>query len=341
MSPGEQLQFIFGEALVRFPANISGVTTDFKASSADDSMAPLSSPNWAAQGDASDIPCWVREVVPSSVDEGFVTHNGVYVKEAVAEHAQLRTVVVRDARGLDDEALIQHCRDAYEAIFEGIDPASVARIWNYIPGINDLIVDGQDRYMLFNAGRYSAYQRVMPERESHPVASGVGHAGSDLVVHLLHGAGDVLGLRNPKQCLPHRYSSRYGQLPPAFSRAGLARFGSESWLLVSGTASVIGEDSCHKGNAAEQLAETICNLERVLNSAQGSVGSPVQFSSSTEWLVYTTDMSFADDIRAGLAASFQANHEKITVRRQPLCRSELMVEIECATKIVDFEVAWK
>jgi len=278
--------------------------------------------------------------VDSSAGAESIQVDGIEVRSRSGAHAGLRTVVIPEARTLGDAAFTEAAKSAYMAILSGIDHATIARVWNFVPGINDLADVDRDRYMMFNAGRYGAFQECMLQSERHPVASGVGHAGSDLVIHLLYGGQDVLGVGNPRQCPPHRYSDRYGAVPPAFSRAGCATFGEESWFLLSGTASVVGEDSNHLGDARGQLAETIENIGCVVAEAEDAVGSPLELGSATDWLVYSTDSANNERIHAELCRRCDAAPERITIREQALCRAELVVEIECATRIDRGEVDW-
>lgn len=315
------------------PVNIEDVQAEFLTTRSQSAKAPLANDPWIAQGLGTDLPNWVHEIVPGVDDVEFTSNGGMRRREVSGPLGSLRTVVIPGAVTLSAESLTQVTREAYEAILEGIDSESIARVWNFVPGINTLMEPSVDRYMIFNGGRFSAFKSILPEGALHPVASGVGHAGADLVLHLLVGKNDVLRVMNSRQRAPHKYSKRFGPLPPAFSRAALTRFGVDDWFLVSGTASVVGEDSHHIGDATGQLVETIDNLRYVCEEAQKFVPTSVDFDANTDWLVYTADMQLADEIRTSLCAAFQAAIEKITVRNQRLCRPELIVEIECATKL--------
>ena len=295
---------------------------------------------WVARGSIEEVPPWVASLVSSMAVEPDTQADGIQVTQYAGPHAGLRTVVIPGAIDLDDQSFMKCAQQGYVAILSGIDPSTIARIWNFIPGINDNAGVDRDRYMMFNAGRYRAFKDCIGESERFPVASGVGHAGGDLVIHLLHGASHVNGVGNPRQCPPHKYSDRYGELPPAFSRAGFALIGDAPWFLLSGTASVVGEDSSHLGDAVAQLAETIDNIKHVLDEAQASTTQQLCLGKATDWLVYSTFPGNDEGIRTALCETFDASPENIIVRRQPLCREELLVEIECASRVEDGEVVW-
>lgn len=288
---------------------------------------------WIAQGLSTDLPVWVQDLVPPSDDKVVELNHGMKMREAVQSGSRLRTVVIQDAVDLHPEEFTQKTQVAYDAILDGVNPEHLARAWNFVPGINDAVGNGLDRYMMFNAGRFAAFAAAMPHRAIYPVASGVGHAGNDLVLHMLSGKSAACCIMNSRQRAPHEYSQRYGPIPPAFSRGALVRIGGDSVFLVSGTASVLGESSSHVGDASGQLVETVNNLRQVCKEAQECGGSMVNFSEKTEWLVYTTRMDFAGEIRNSLCTDLNASVERIQVRSQPLCRPELIVEIECATKL--------
>lgn len=263
----------------------------------------LASP-WIAEGTAADLPRWAQQIAAES----------------------LRTVVVPDAVHLDQEAFTQATHSAYEVLLEGLEPESLARVWNFVPHINDSVGDGINRYMAFNAGRFAAYGRALDSRDQHPVASGVGHVGEDLVVHAIVGASAIDRISNARQHEPHAYTRNFGPQPPAFSRAAFATFQGERWFLVSGTASVVGEQSHHPGDARAQLAETIRNLHALLDEAS----EPIQYDHRAEWLVYLPDVEIADIVAAELAEACGATRDRLWMRQQALCRPELLVEIECA-----------
>lgn len=238
-------------------------------------------------------------------------------------------VVVPGAVHLDPEAFTAATHSAYETLLHDADPTKIARVWNFIPHINDQVAPGVDRYMAFNAGRFGVYEEVFEHRRLHPVASGVGHVGEDLVLHALHGAESIKRISNDRQTEPHAYSQRFGTLPPAFSRAATVTFGEQSWFLVSGTASVVGEASHHVDDACAQTDETIENLYTLLKD----VPEGVAYDGSTEWLAYVPNEHVAVHVVEELMRRCNATKENIIVRRQALCRPELLVEIECAVAL--------
>ena len=79
-----------------------------------------------------------------------------------------------------------------------------ARFWNFIPDIGAPMVDGLDRYMVFNAGRHDAYS---DQCGALGTASAVGIKGSDLSIHCLALEEPGTPVENPRQTPAWQYLS--------------------------------------------------------------------------------------------------------------------------------------
>jgi chorismate lyase/3-hydroxybenzoate synthase len=201
------------------------------------------------------------------------------------------------------------------------------RVWNFVPGINDP-AGALDRYMVFNAGRHAGYSAWGQENLAHwlPAASAVGSPDDSLIVHCL--AADVRGtpLENSRQTPAYRYSNRYGPRPPSFSRATVVSHGTSALLFVSGTASIRGEDSLHRGNLAGQLQVTLENLLHLWRAAQAKHEAVGPLSDARVYLPSRADHAFVVD---ALRRAFPSL-ARVETLRSALCRPELLVEIEAA-----------
>ena len=252
----------------------------------------------------------------------------------------LVSVRVRDAIRLAPAALEDRTIEAYDTIARQLssDTWHPVRFWNHVPGINDLMTDGRDRYMVFNAGRYHAFAKWYggPEQFDRLVAtaSGIGHRGRDLFVHCLAMKQPGVAVENPRQIPPYRYSRRFGPLPPAFARATVLP-ASESLpgrILVGGTASVRGEDSMHLEDLAKQLDETFANLASIAAAAAGWIddgnGHPrPALARFRDLRAYVPDDSHIDAVASAVSAAFPSL-ARLELLRADLCRPELLVEIE-------------
>ena len=260
------------------------------------------------------------------IDAGRYSGLGRRSFQAACRHRSIR---VEQAAGMSPAAFEIATRDAYRRILDGLDADEPWRAWNFIPRINDDASQGgvaRDRYMAFNAGRHRGFADVQGGEVRYPVASGVGHEGDDLVIHLLHGRTSPRVVDNPRQVKPDEYSDRYGDPPPAFARACLVDLPDSQALLVSGTASVVGEASLHEEDFSSQLEETLRNIETILRCSWPEQGLSV----ISDWLVYLPDPIFARSVQESIIASDPGQRTVIDIRKQPLCRPELLVEIECA-----------
>lgn len=243
-------------------------------------------------------------------------------------------VILADAEALEPAALERRVRDIYALIRAELASRRAChplRFWNFVPGIHRPVCGGLSHYEVFNAGRYAAFSDWYgtPSLSEHMVAaSGVGHRSSDFLVQVLAGERPGRGLENPRQRAAYRYSKRYGPLPPCFARATLVDGWTPGddgrWLIVSGTASVVGEDSFHEGQLKQQLIETCANLTSLLEHAGVSCHPLARFD---ELRVYLVDETYRESLVGFLAAKLP-NLNQLEMVPADLCRSDLMVEVE-------------
>ena len=211
------------------------------------------------------------------------------------------------------------------------------RFWNYVPGIVETLGPGTDRYMAFNAGRYQAYTRLHGPPSgfgrSIPTASAVGIDGVDMVIDCLASDRPGAPVENPRQTASWRYSRRYGPRPPCFARGTVTTIEGRRFLLLGGTASIVGQASRHPGSLASQLEEVLTNMEALVGSALGhtralappGARSPLaRLIHARIYVVHADDaepVERAIEARAGRPAAL----ESVVAR---ICRPELLVEVE-------------
>jgi chorismate lyase / 3-hydroxybenzoate synthase len=310
-------------------------------------------------------PAWVTALVASApvavVAAAHAALSALHIGSADGvTHA---TVSILDAAHLPAAALEQAVAVAYQTLAAALTQAGCdpVRFWNFIPGIHgamdvdvdaspasdsgqngaraaDAAADAQprDRYMVFNAGRFAAFASTYGSpaafSRSLPTASAVGVREGPLVIHALGLATPGRPLENPRQVPAYSYSRRYGRLPPCFARATLVQVPREErpWLLVGGTASILGEDSIHMRDPRRQANETFENLARLVESGRASAQSPDlgdPLSAFRELRVYIVRDEDADLLRAMVQERFPAE-TRVEYAQADLCRQELLVEIE-------------
>lgn len=286
-------------------------------------------------------PPWVRRLLgrdARSIPVLAPAEAGLSLEVTRGEGFCFASVRIRDARGLDRTALHAATAGAYrriEAELRVRNAPHPVRLWNHIPGIHEPMEDGQDRYMVFNAGRYEALSAWFG-RETFDTrvatASGVGHDGEDLILHCLAADRPGRAVDNPRQIKPYHYSRKFGPLPPCFARATVLPAPAEgARLLVGGTASIVGEESVHLGDLERQTAETLAHLAALVRAAAGEpIGEGedrAALARYREVRVYYPDPGRLADLQNLLQDAFP-EAGPIEWVRAGLCRAELLVEIE-------------
>lgn len=267
----------------------------------------------------------------------------VWVAELTRERFCHVTAGFDNAREMDILMFQRRVVEAYETIFEQLEPTAFAhpvRFWAFVPGIHDDLGAGLDRYMAFNAGRYGAFAahfgRPTSFDRSIPTASAVGVQGDQFLLHCLATDEPGLPVENPRQVSAYHYSRRFGPMPPCFARATLLRGRThQPMLLVGGTASITGEESRHAGDLDAQARETFRNLASVVASAAGrtrpdDLGTAeikTLLAAFRELRVYYTDAAHQCSLGGLVDATFSPQC-RVEWMQASLCRPELLIEIE-------------
>jgi chorismate lyase/3-hydroxybenzoate synthase len=270
-------------------------------------------------------PAWVSRLIPDPPAADVTAGRGVSGIETSTRGDLLRArVQLPGARRVDPDALTSAVRDAYLALAAHLREAGrhPIRIWNFVPGIGDRF-GALDRYMVFNRGRFEAFDRLGTTRL--PTSSGVGVDSDDLVIDVLAAAAPGTPIENPRQIPSWKYSSVYGPRPPCFARATIAELGQRRWLLIGGTASIVGEDSCHPEHLEAQLEETFANLCALIESVTPRRADPLSLVEDAR--VYVARASDASAVVEAVRRRFEAARE-IELAIATVCRPELLVEIE-------------
>jgi enamine deaminase RidA (YjgF/YER057c/UK114 family) len=212
---------------------------------------------------------------------------------------------------------------------EGLDFGHVVRQWAYIEGLLDLHGAGRQGYQAFNDARAAAYAgSTFPA--GYPAATGIGQAAGGVVldfVALDAPGGTVTPLSNPRQADAHRYSAallggapvarRPGGCTPKFERAKRIVVGGSATILVSGTASIVGERSVAPGDVAAQTRTTIDNIAALVGARR--------LSRLRAYVKRAPDLPV---VRRLVTEAF--GPAPALYLRADVCRDELLVEIEGA-----------
>jgi chorismate lyase/3-hydroxybenzoate synthase len=215
---------------------------------------------------------------------------------------------------------------AYRQIFDFLEKTGVCvpiRFWNYLTAIAE-DDRGLERYMRFNTGRRRAFSARLRQAVP-PAASGVGGHHGASVIYFLAAREAALPIENPRQVSAYSYPPIYGPTSPSFSRASIHASGAATTLFISGTASIVGHETRHRGDLPGQISETIENL-KVLIEAAGHSASP---AGPNRWAlkIYLRDAADRASVDAATVAMFGADSQRLYLRGD-ICRSELLMEIE-------------
>lgn len=237
----------------------------------------------------------------------------------------------RPVRGGEDLADAAHAQFALVlALLAERGYRNPVRIWNYLPGINEGEED-RERYREFNLGRARAFEdRFGTEGTSWtaPASSAVGTPGDEMLTAFLASRTPVLHLENPRQVQAHQYPRQFGPRAPSFSRASLVAGAEGVDFFLSGTASVVGCESVHGESLADQVAETLRNVDEVLARARLASGHPLPSLARFDLVkVYLRKGGRLETVLAALAGRVEVE-TPLLVLEADICRRELLVEIE-------------
>jgi len=203
----------------------------------------------------------------------------------------------------------------------------VLRTWNFIPNINSGVGDSE-QYRLFSLGRAAAFDTCGISMNELPAGTAIGITRDHgLSITFLCSRRRVERIENPRQISAYRYPRQYGLKSPLFSRAVLAHHNNPKLLFVSGTASIIGHESIHTGNAEQQLVETMVNLEHIEELAERHSDFHKD-PGNTVYKIYIRkgheQSLISSEIVQALCSAFD-----VIILEGDICRSDLLTEIEC------------
>lgn len=215
------------------------------------------------------------------------------------------------------------------ALLEARGYRDVLRFWNYFSAIN-AESHARERYRQFNVGRQEAFlAHGHAVIGAVPAACALGSAGGPLHLAFLAARAPVASVENPRQISAYHYPDAYGPRSPTFSRAARVRLGGQDMLFVSGTASIVGHETLHRGDVAAQTRESLHNIAAV--AAEAARQAPgARFG--LDALAYTVYVRRAEDlatVREVFSRTVGADVAAVFLLAD-VCRADLLVEIEAS-----------
>lgn len=208
----------------------------------------------------------------------------------------------------------------------------LVRMWNLIGDITGPNAEGVEIYRDFCVGRAEAFATWGTQFPQLPAATGIGALSPGIDLYFLATKqGRTVHLENPRQTPAYQYPSRYGPKSPSFARATFLQGEQAASLFVSGTASILGEDTAHVGDIARQTLETVRNIDVLVGcdnlGRHGVNGYGYSVQNLDQVKVYVRDPEHLAAVRDICAQVFRSDSE-IAYFNVGVCRPDLLVEIE-------------
>ena len=275
-------------------------------------------------------------------DDGLDQQKGriTYRRAAEGIYGSMQSLITpREDGKLDGNLIEKITLSLYREMFEFISEIpgfQFVRIWNYVP----LIVKNMDEsapdvegYRCFNGGRYKAFQEQYGEDMQNwniPAASAVGAPDNTLSIDFFASDGSSLFFENKVQIPAYQYSEKYGKLPPVFTRGAICELKDETLLLISGTASVVKEDTLFEDDLSGQIRQTFENINTLTNRSNLQLyGSNYDFGMEDLVLlrVYYKNHSDRELIESEIKKTVTTDC-RISYVHTDICRDKLVIEIE-------------
>lgn len=228
----------------------------------------------------------------------------------------------------------------------GIRFNNIVRQWNYVGEILSKKEDKDHRlrqhYQMFNETR-SKYYGKFRTVEDYPAATGIGMKYLGVCIDSFAVTGNenlkIIPISNPVQSESYKYGQTVligdpgkqmkENQPPQFERAKLIALNGVSRVMVSGTASIVGQDTIGIGDVEEQTRVTINNISKLTHPDNIRKHYPEIEKVPTQFSyirVYVRNKHHIAKIREICKQTY--GNTPTTYVVADICRDNLLVEIE-------------
>lgn len=218
----------------------------------------------------------------------------------------------------------------YDNIITATQGWHLARIWNYVPAINETGPTGLENYQLFCRGRSLAFERHYGSgfKSLLPSASAVGCKAARLTVAFAACPVQPRHVENPRQVPAYDYPGAYGPRAPSFARATVVPGAAHPTVFISGTAAILGHATIAPHNLRQQLACTLENLGDISQACglgrELDQGGPAK----RRFKVYVRHAADQPQVATILEESLLTGSDCVSYLQADICRATLLVEIE-------------
>jgi hypothetical protein len=229
---------------------------------------------------------------------------------------------------------------------ENLTMNNLVRQWNFIGDILGM-KEGFQNYQVFNEVR-SEYYRKYRTISGFPAATGVGMKyGGVLLDFCALKTDDAIKLKainNPNQINAYEYGQQVlkgitgnvasAKHPPQFERGLLLINKTTSTLFVSGTASIIGQETIGKGDVDEQTIVTIENISKVADIERVKQLAGKQNMGQGRFSLLRVYIKKQEDFNSVKSICFDHFKDSpVIFIEADICRDDLLTEIEAEVLI--------
>jgi enamine deaminase RidA (YjgF/YER057c/UK114 family) len=250
----------------------------------------------------------------------------------------------------EEKTLLENARNAFARLLQaflhlGIGFNQIYRQWNYVEqifGIQEIEGKFRQNYQVFNEARAEYYSKYRTG-SGFPAATGIGTAFNGITIECMAVECDdevkTIAISNPKQTNSYKYgqevlkgepqkSSKQNQVPQ-FERARLMTNGASSRLFVSGTASIIGQETIGIDDVEMQTRVTIANIQSLVSEENLRAHYPELDAVPDKYAYVRVYVKNPEDISVvKTICSGYFRNVPVTFVQADICRADLLVEIE-------------
>ena len=222
----------------------------------------------------------------------------------------------------------------YANIFQATRNLHLARIWNYVPAINEPGPDGLENYRVFCRARSLAFeQHHGPGFEFMlPSASAVGTRSDRLTVAFVASARPPRHVENPLQVSAYDYPGEYGPRAPSFARATIVPGTKHGTVFISGTAAIRGHATVAPEKLLPQVECTLENLQEISTACGLGPDLGRVRGAARHFKVYLRHAADQPRVATVLQATLLTGSDTVSYLHADICRTELLVEIEATLR---------
>lgn len=192
---------------------------------------------------------------------------------------------------------------------------SLIRTWNFFPRINE--DEGNlERYQHFCVARQEVLNLFPDFQNQNPAATAIGSHKESHNFVFLFGRTKGKGVENKRQMSAWEYPQHYAPKQPRFARA----MWHSGLLICSGTASVVGHETHHKGDVVKQLKESILNVQSLLDQCDEKL--------QIDQGVFRFYLRNPEDLSLVMPILLASEINDYIVLAADVCREDLLIECE-------------